>query len=76
MAKINTLITICLIAIIKFYRIALSGWLGHCCRFEPTCSAYAVEAIKSRGCFKGCYLAIRRVLCCHPWHPGGIDPVP
>ncbi len=66
----------CLISLIRCYRFAISLLLGHCCRFEPSCSAYAIEAIKSRGCLKGCYLAVRRVLRCHPWHPGGCDPVP
>lgn len=65
-----------LIAVIRVYRYAISMLLGHCCRFEPTCSAYAMEAIEVYGCWKGCYLATRRVLRCHPWHPGGIDPIP
>jgi len=69
-------ITYCLIALIRLYRFAFSALLGPCCRFEPTCSAYAIEAIKIHGSIKGCYYALRRVLRCHPWHPGGIDPVP
>lgn len=76
MASINDIIKNGLIAIIKFYRFAISCLLGHCCRFEPSCSTYAMDAIKIHGCFKGCFLSVRRVLCCHPWHPGGLDPVP
>ena len=76
MAKINAFLTRCLIAVLRCYQLAISGLLGNCCRFEPTCSAYAVEAIKMHGCFKGCCLAARRVARCHPWHAGGMDPVP
>ena len=46
------------------------------CRFHPTCSAYAQEAVTTHGALKGCYLALRRILKCHPFHPGGLDPVP
>ena len=53
-----------------------SALLGYCCRFEPSCSSYTIEAIHVYGCIKGCYLGGRRLLCCHPWHSGGIDPVP
>lgn len=76
MAKISKLIQYGLIAMIRVYRLALSALLGHCCRFEPTCSAYTMDAIKMYGCLKGSGLGMRRVLRCHPWHPGGFDPVP
>lgn len=76
MAAINKLLTNTLIAIIRFYRYVLSSLLGHCCRFEPSCSIYAIEAIKMHGCLKGCRLALKRLLRCHPWHSGGVDPVP
>lgn len=66
----------CLIAIIRFYRYFFSLLLGHRCRFHPTCSTYAIEAINVHGCLKGCYYALRRLLRCHPWHAGGIDPIP
>lgn len=65
-----------LLGLIKAYRYLLSPLLGPSCRFYPTCSAYAVEAIDTHGALRGSWLAVRRILKCHPWHPGGIDPVP
>ena len=65
-----------LLALVKFYRVAISPYRPPCCRYIPTCSQYAVEAIKKHGPFKGLYLAIRRVLRCHPWGGSGYDPVP
>jgi putative membrane protein insertion efficiency factor len=76
MAAINKFFTLPLITIIRFYRFAISLLLGHCCRFEPTCSTYAIEAITTYGCFKGAILALRRLSRCHPWHAGGVDPIP
>jgi putative membrane protein insertion efficiency factor len=76
MAKINTFLASFLIVLIRGYRFAISALLGHCCRFEPSCSAYAIQAIQSYGLVKGCGLTLRRVMRCHPWCPGGIDPVP
>lgn len=67
---------IMLIAIIQFYRYVISGLLGHSCRFEPSCSNYGLEAIKIHGSLPGFYLLLRRLLRCHPWHAGGMDPVP
>lgn len=58
------------------YRFFLSPWIGNQCRFYPTCSYYAEEAINTYGLTKGCYLALCRLIKCHPWHQGGIDPVP
>jgi uncharacterized protein len=61
---------------IQGYRYLLSPWIGNQCRFYPTCSYYAEEALHRYGLTKGSYLTIRRLLKCHPWHPGGIDLVP
>jgi len=65
-----------LILLIKTYRFLLSPWLGGHCRFHPTCSCYAITAIERYGAFGGSTMAVRRLLRCHPWHPGGIDEVP
>lgn len=64
------------IGLIYVYRYLIAVWLPPCCRFEPTCSTYAMEAIARYGVLKGGYLTLRRVLSCHPWHRGGCDPVP
>ncbi|WP_409302306.1 membrane protein insertion efficiency factor YidD [Peribacillus sp. SCS-155] len=65
-----------LIGVIRFYQIAISPLKPPTCRFYPTCSHYGLEAIKRFGPFKGTWLTIKRILKCHPFHPGGIDPVP
>jgi putative membrane protein insertion efficiency factor len=65
-----------LMALIRLYQWTVSPLLGPTCRFYPSCSRYAYEAIATHGAVKGCYLAARRLLRCHPWNPGGIDPVP
>ena len=65
-----------LIKIIHIYRYLLSPWVGNQCRFYPTCSNYAEQAIKEHGSIKGGYLMLRRLIKCHPWHEGGIDNVP
>lgn len=65
-----------LLLFIKLYQILLSPLLGQHCRFYPSCSHYAHEAIESHGAIKGTWLALKRLLRCHPWHPGGVDPVP
>lgn len=67
---------VCLIAPIRFYQYAISPLLGMNCRFRPTCSAYAVEAIKKHGPLRGSWLTLKRIVKCHPLHPGGYDPVP
>lgn len=65
-----------LILLIGVYRYAISPFLGSNCRFYPTCSSYAQEAIERFGIRRGSWLALRRVSKCHPWHEGGVDPVP
>ncbi|RLB84799.1 MAG: membrane protein insertion efficiency factor YidD [Deltaproteobacteria bacterium] len=61
---------------IKVYQLVLSPVMGPACRFYPSCSEYAIEAVLRYGVLKGGYLAVRRILRCHPFNPGGIDPVP
>ena len=65
-----------LIVIIKAYQYVLSPFLGHNCRFYPSCSCYAQHAIREFGVLRGTWLAMRRISKCHPWHPGGIDYLP
>jgi putative membrane protein insertion efficiency factor len=64
------------LALIRFYQATLSPILGRACRYYPTCSAYTYEAIVKYGVLKGSFLGLRRLLRCHPFHAGGIDPVP
>jgi putative membrane protein insertion efficiency factor len=64
------------LALIRFYKLAVSPHLPPACRFYPTCSAYAEAAVKKYGAARGLYLALRRLLRCHPFHAGGYDPVP
>ena len=61
---------------IHFYRAFIRRFLPNVCRFSPSCSTYALEALEVHGPFKGLYLLVRRIGRCHPFHPGGIDPVP
>lgn len=65
-----------LIWLVRAYQITLSPWFGTQCRFTPTCSHYAIEALKAHGALRGSWLSLRRLLRCHPWHPGGQDAVP
>ena len=65
-----------LILLIGVYRYGLSPFLGNNCRFYPTCSCYAQEAIATHGSLRGIWLTMRRLSRCHPWHEGGLDPVP
>ena len=61
---------------IKGYRLIFSPWVGRSCRFDPTCSAYALIALERHGAFKGSWLTVRRILRCHPWGAHGVDNVP
>ena len=65
-----------LIGVVKGYRLLLSPWLGSACRFTPTCSAYALQALERHGAGAGSYLTFARLARCHPWCDGGHDPVP
>ncbi|MGO3869209.1 MAG: membrane protein insertion efficiency factor YidD [Alcaligenes sp.] len=65
-----------LVLLVRGYQLFISPLLGPRCRFYPTCSQYAIQALQAHGPFKGTWLAARRLVRCHPWHPGGHDPVP
>jgi len=61
---------------IRAYRLVVSPWVGHNCRYQPTCSAYALEALERHGAWRGVWLTARRIARCHPWGASGYDPVP
>jgi len=65
-----------MIGLIRFYQMFISPLFPPTCRYYPTCSAYFIQALRKYGFFKGSYLGIKRILRCHPFHPGGYDPVP
>jgi putative membrane protein insertion efficiency factor len=65
-----------LLILLRGYKLGVSPFLGQNCRFYPSCSEYAAEAVREHGALKGGALAARRLCKCHPWHAGGIDPVP
>jgi putative membrane protein insertion efficiency factor len=64
------------VAAVRLYQMTLGYWLGGRCRFYPSCSTYAIEAITAHGLFRGSWLALKRIGRCHPFHPGGVDLVP
>ena len=76
MRKVLRVLGLPLIALIKIYQWVISPMIGPRCRFNPTCSQYAVEALNKHGLFKGLWLSVRRIARCHPWGGHGIDPVP
>ncbi|MBQ3428566.1 MAG: membrane protein insertion efficiency factor YidD [Mogibacterium sp.] len=65
-----------LIAFVRAYQLGISPYIGAHCRYTPTCSAYFIQAVEKYGALKGSWLGIKRILRCHPGHPGGYDPVP
>jgi len=73
--KFSEILAYPLIFCIYIYRYSFSPIIGNSCRFEPSCSRYAEDALRKYGAFKGSMVAVKRVLRCHPWHEGGYDPV-
>jgi putative membrane protein insertion efficiency factor len=65
-----------LMLLVRGYRLLLSPWLGSSCRFEPTCSAYALQALETHGAAAGTYMTVHRLMRCQPWCQGGHDPIP
>jgi putative membrane protein insertion efficiency factor len=76
MVKVSSFLQKSLIFLLQVYRYLISLLIGHNCRFYPSCSQYAQVAIQRYGTCKGLYMTVRRLVCCHPWHHGGYDPVP
>jgi putative membrane protein insertion efficiency factor len=75
-SPLQALVQKVLLAVLRAYQLAISPMLGQNCRFYPTCSNYALQAIREHGACKGSLLAGKRLCKCHPWHPGGVDLVP
>ncbi len=73
---ISQLVATLLILLVKAYQVVLSPLLGNCCRFEPSCSNYGIEALRQHGALRGSWLALRRIMRCRPLGPCGLDPVP
>lgn len=65
-----------LILLVRGYQLGISPLMSRNCRFSPSCSQYAIEAVRTHGALRGAWLSLRRIGRCHPWHPGGYDPVP
>ncbi|EKE83361.1 membrane protein insertion efficiency factor YidD [Idiomarina xiamenensis] len=76
MVKVKQALRAIPIAVIRVYQKLISPLLGPRCRFYPTCSSYAISAIETHGVIRGSWLAVKRIVKCHPGHPGGFDPVP
>jgi len=77
MKAVNKLLILPFVLLIQFYKYAISPSLGSSkCRYQPSCSTYALESLQKHGLFKGGYLAVKRILSCHPWGGSGYDPVP
>lgn len=75
-SRISTLAARPLIWLVKMYKLLISPFIGQCCRFYPSCSSYAIEALEKHGLFRGAWFTIKRILRCHPLCEGGVDPVP
>ncbi|MDA3925235.1 MAG: membrane protein insertion efficiency factor YidD [Kiritimatiellae bacterium] len=73
---ISRLIRGIMVALIRFYQIVISPHIGNCCRFEPSCSQYVIEALRIHGVIKGSWLGFKRIMRCHPFGHSGYDPVP
>ncbi|MDR1130207.1 MAG: membrane protein insertion efficiency factor YidD [Prevotellaceae bacterium] len=73
---LRTILIFVPVILIKAYQLFISPYIPASCRYTPTCSAYAVEALKKHGLFKGIYLSAKRIFSCHPWGGSGYDPVP
>lgn len=76
MGKINRFLSTSVILLLRLYQLIFSPLLGNRCRFYPSCSHYAQEALQSYGMVRGSGMTLKRLLSCHPFHPGGFDPVP
>lgn len=76
MKRFGQVLAIPLIIVVRAYQVLISPLFPPSCRFRPTCSAYAITSLRRYGIIKGLYLTVRRLLRCHPWNPGGYDPVP
>ena len=75
-SSMSRVLALPLIGLIRLYRLTLSPWLGRSCRFQPSCSRYAIEALERHGALRGSRLAATRIARCHPWGGSGYDPVP
>lgn len=75
-SKIESILRDTIILMIRGYRTLIRPYLGHRCRFYPTCSEFTLQSLQYHGSFQGVYLSLRRILRCHPFHAGGYDPVP
>jgi putative membrane protein insertion efficiency factor len=76
MRSVRKMIQSLVLLILRAYKVVVSPWLGDCCRFHPSCSSYCSDAVKRFGVIRGIWLGLFRICKCHPFHPGGIDPVP
>lgn len=76
MTRLKNILTFPFILLVKFYQVAISPYTPSSCRYQPTCSHYTIEALKTHGLFTGGWLSIKRIASCHPWGGSGYDPVP